>query len=144
MLSRIGQNLTSILTGKTEPLGLMLEDDLLYQFYAGESTNRCYGYLSRYIRYLSFKNPRMRILEIGAGTGSTTIPVLTALNAEGASRVDDYHFTDISAGFFDKARVLLAEWTASVACIITTWSSHQMFSMQLVVSRRFCRTSAGF
>jgi len=114
MLSRIGQNLTSILTGKIEPLGLMLEDDLLYHFYADESTNRCYGYLSRYLRYLGFKNPRMRILEIGAGTGSTTIPVLTTLNAEGASRMDHYHFTDISAGFFDKARVLLAEWRASV------------------------------
>ena len=110
MLSRVGQNLTSILTGDIEPLTLMLEDDLLYEFYADDSSSRCYAHLSRFLKYFCFKRPRLRILEIGAGTGSTTLPTLKALSAEGVVYIDHYDFTDISTGFFDKAKDLLTQW----------------------------------
>lgn len=117
MLSRVGMALTSILIGGTEPLNLMLENDLLFKLYANESSStRCYAHMSQYIRYLCFKNPRMRILEVGAGTGSATAPILKALTStKRAAQMAHYDFTDISAGFFDKARELLAEWGSSVA-----------------------------
>lgn len=115
MLSRIGMALTSILVEGTEPLDLMLENDLLHKFYADDSSTRCYAHMSQYLKYLCFKNPRMRILEVGAGTGSATISILRALSStKGAAQMDLYDFTDISAGFFDKARDLLAEWGSSV------------------------------
>ena len=115
MLSRVGTALISILTGGTEPLNLMLDNDLLYKFYANDSSTRCYAYMSQYLRALCFKNPHMDILEVGAGTGSTTVPILTALSsANGAAQVGRYVYTDISAGFFDKARELLSEWGTKV------------------------------
>lgn len=116
LLSRIGMSLTSILIGDIEPLSLMLENDLLYQFYANDSSTRCYAHMSQYLKYLCFKNPRMTILEVGAGTGSATVPTLTALSsAEGVAQMGHYDFTDISAGFFEKARDLLAEWGSSIS-----------------------------
>ena len=115
MLSRVGMFLTSILTGGTEPLNLMLENDLLYKFYANDSSSPSYAYISQYLKHLCFKHPRMRILEIGAGTGSTTFHVLKALNsANDAAQMAHYDFTDISAGFFDKARELLGDWGSLV------------------------------
>lgn len=57
----------------------------------------------------------MDILEVGAGTGSTTVPILAALSsAKGATQMGRYDFTDISAGLFVKTRDLLAEWGTSV------------------------------
>lgn len=51
----------------------------------------------------------MRILEIGAGTGGSTKPILEtlALNHEQEPRVGRYaiyDFTDISPSFFEKAK----------------------------------------
>ena len=43
---------------------------------------------------------RLRVLEIGAGTGGTTLPVLQRL----ADRKLEYHFTDISTFFLARAR----------------------------------------
>jgi 1-acyl-sn-glycerol-3-phosphate acyltransferase len=45
-------------------------------------------------------NAQLRILEIGAGTGGTTLPVLQQLT----NRKIDYHFTDISTYFLARAR----------------------------------------
>jgi SAM-dependent methyltransferase len=51
----------------------------------------------------------MRILEVGAGTGGATVPILDVLmrhgNAEfGTPRFEQYDFTDISSSFFEAAR----------------------------------------
>ena len=48
------------------------------------------------------------ILEIGAGTGGATLPVLEALashgmKGSGLTRYSRYDFTDITAGFFERA-----------------------------------------
>ena len=48
---------------------------------------------------------RLRILEIGAGTGGTTAAVLGALDAAQA----EYTFTDVSDFFFARARQRLGE-----------------------------------
>jgi len=114
MLSRVGRALSPIVMGDIEPLNLMLEDDLLYKFYADDSSSRCYAHLSQYLKYLFSKRPRLRILEIGAGTGNATHSILTALDAEGGAQVIQYDFTEISAGFFDKAKSLLAKWISSI------------------------------
>ena len=116
MLSRVGNSLTSILTGGTDPVNLVLENDLLYKFYANDSSSsRSYAYISQYLKHLCFKHPRMRILEIGAGTGGATLHVLKALSsANSAAQMVHYDFTDISAGFFDKARELLGDWESLV------------------------------
>jgi SAM-dependent methyltransferase len=50
---------------------------------------------------------RLRVLEIGAGTGGTTAYVLPALPAD---RVEEYVFTDISRRFLSAAKEKFAEY----------------------------------
>lgn len=117
MLVRMGYNLPAILSGSAQPLPLMLEDDLLSSFYHNDSLRRCYTQMGKYLQLLGLKNPNLKILEIGAGTGGTTVSVLQALSrprAEDGFMFHAYDFTDISSGFFDKAQSLLKRWKGSV------------------------------
>ena len=117
MLVRMGYSLPAILKGTAQPLPLMLENDLLSSFYQNDSLGRCYIQMGKYLQLLSLKTPRMAILEIGAGTGSTTVPVLEALSRprdEYGFMFESYDFTDISSGFFDKAQTLLKRWKGSL------------------------------
>ena len=70
MTIRLGRRLLEILRGDIEPLSLMLEDDLLNRYYAeNRGQDRVYEQAAHFIRLAAHKNPRLRILEIGAGTG---------------------------------------------------------------------------
>lgn len=113
MLTQIGQNLTSILTGCIEPLDLILRDDGLRDLYPDFLGTQCNAHLARFLKYLCFKKPRLRILEVGGGEGSTALSILTALQSEG-SVLGDYAFTDLSAGSFDKVKDLLVGWASMV------------------------------
>ena len=107
----IGAHLKSIVTGQCDPLALLLEDDLLTRFYAQEaSSSICYSYLVDYIKLLAFKEPGIKILEVGAGTGGATWPLLRAVCSDGDTPVRQYDFTDVSSGFFEKAQVKLHDW----------------------------------
>jgi len=114
MLHRIGDHLPAIIKGEVEPLSIMLEDNLLHQIYVDDSSHRCNIQLAETVSLLAHKWPDMRILEIGAGTGGTTLTVLKALGSSdsrcGNSRFSRYDFTDISSGFFEKAEELLKPW----------------------------------
>ncbi|KAK8107122.1 uncharacterized protein PG998_009135 [Apiospora kogelbergensis] len=110
---RVGQNLLAILRHEVAPLEVMLEGGLLYQFYREmlhftEST----GQLAQVAKAITREQPRARILEIGAGTGGCTGPVLAALGGDGATPASfsRYDFTDISSGFFQPARDRFAAW----------------------------------
>ena len=50
----------------------------------------------------------VRILEIGGGTGATTVPILSAL----AGKAIEYVFTDVSPVFLSRARVKFADSSA--------------------------------
>ena len=70
MVTRVGRRLLDVLRGQVEPLSLMLEDDLLSQYYAEiPGQDRVYEQAARFIRLAAHKNPALSILEIGAGTG---------------------------------------------------------------------------
>lgn len=104
---RIGRNLLAILRKEIAPLELLLEGGLLYQFYREmlhftESTQQ----LAEIARAITREKPRARILEIGAGTGGCTEPVLKAIGGDGIipASFEHYTFTDISSGFFQAAR----------------------------------------
>ena len=111
---RIGESLTQMLAGKVDPLTLLMEGGLFYRLYSDDSSVRCYSHLSQYLEHLMFKNPEMKILEIGAGTGGTTLRVLQTLTQSGRPMFDNYDFTDISPGFFDPAKSLLKEWLGKI------------------------------
>lgn len=117
MLCAVGEQLVSILRGEVQPLEIMLKDNLLMRNYEAESA---VTYLSRalakFVHHLSDIKPDLRVLEIGAGTASATLPVLEELS-RGAEKLHDdfsYTFTDISTGFFENARSKLARWTQNI------------------------------
>ncbi|RMZ82271.1 hypothetical protein DV738_g1896, partial [Chaetothyriales sp. CBS 135597] len=113
LICRLGPHITSMLCGQLNPLEVMMEEKLLYKYYAnavrmGPSLTQ----LANLLRRVVHKNPRARVLEIGAGTGGATRPMLKALGkvSEGGPLVESWHFTDISSGFFEAARTEFAEW----------------------------------
>ena len=70
MAIRVGRRLLDILRGEVEPLSLMLEDDLLNKYYAeSRGQDRVYEQAARFVSLAAHRNPRLKLLEIGAGTG---------------------------------------------------------------------------
>lgn len=118
VICRIGRNLASILRGRQDPLSLMMEDGLLHSMYREDkSVQRSSQQAAEFVKLLGRRDPGLRIIEIGAGTGGTTVPVLRAISPPGTKRplLEHYTFTDISAGFFPKAEETLAQWKGLVS-----------------------------
>lgn len=118
LLCRLGENIPKILSQSCDVLSLMLEDHLLERHYRQNSSlNRAYKSLAMLVDIIAHENPHLRILEIGAGTGGASLPTLEALS--GASnktlpRFQEYVFTDISSGFFEKAQTKIKAWAPLV------------------------------
>ncbi|GJN68105.1 type I Iterative Polyketide synthase (PKS) [Purpureocillium lilacinum] len=100
-IHRLFQTAESIFSGETHPLHVLMKDDVLTEFYAvGDELNYATA-----LRVLGHTNPRLRILEVGAGTGGTTVKVLKALTSSTGERLySTYTYTDISAGFMASAK----------------------------------------
>ncbi|KAI0143582.1 putative polyketide synthase [Xylariaceae sp. FL1272] len=117
MVCAVGERLTSILRREIQPLEIMLKDDRLNKYYEDDMTNvRLSWILARWVRHLADIKFNLRVLEIGAGTGSATLAVFQELS-RGEERLPDnftYTYTDISAGFFEKAREKLAKWQKNI------------------------------
>lgn len=106
LLYRLGEHYPAILDGEIEPLSIMLQDNLLESFYRNhEPVKGGYDLNTEILRKMTYQNPRMRILEIGAGTGSHTVSSLRGLGRSFAQ----YDFTDVSTGFFQKAQAEFRE-----------------------------------
>ena len=112
LVCETGKNLAKIFLGQVEPLSVMLNDNLLEGFYRDNvSLTSAYIKCASWIEILGHQNPHMRILEIGAGTGSATVHVLEVLGKRGpTARFGHYEYTDISSGFFERARERLNDW----------------------------------
>lgn len=118
LLARIGSQIPQILRQEVDALQLMFGDDLLDQYYAElEGNVVVHDLLRAYLGTLGHKYVNLKILEIGSGTGGTTLPVLEALSPVGKdgnmtnkSRLSGFTYTDISAGFFEKAKTKFKAW----------------------------------
>lgn len=110
MLVRILDNIEDVLTGAVEPWELMNHDGLLEEVYrSGLSEDKTPTVQCEFISLLSHKRP-LRILEVGAGTGSATSKILKRL---GKANVAKYTYTDISASFFQQAESEFNDWSRS-------------------------------
>ncbi|MDE0210766.1 MAG: polyketide synthase dehydratase domain-containing protein, partial [Boseongicola sp.] len=105
LFRRCGAALPDVLRGQMDPLTLLFSSgyptpgDLYLDAPIARAANRL---LRDAVRALVSKLPagrRLRVIEVGAGTGSATASVLPEL-PEGQF---DYMYTDISAGFFAEA-----------------------------------------
>ena len=107
----VGRRLEEVLYGGIDPLELLFESGLMRDLYREINSNRtCFPEFERYLDLLAHKNPSMRILEIGSGTGGTTAKILSLLTRDsagvpcGSPRFSSYRYTDISQAFFEQAQ----------------------------------------
>ena len=114
LLDHIGQNLPLILTKEAEPLSLMMEDGRLDKYLSGSPRLlRNYIQAAKYLDLLGHKNPHMTVLEIGAGFGNATWPILQSLSGADADipRFGKYDFTDLNSDLFEAAKKKLKAWS---------------------------------
>ncbi|KAL4762391.1 type I polyketide synthase [Aspergillus foveolatus] len=105
----LGPHLVDILKGKTSALSLLTKNNLLSRVYTEWCSSRVYPQMGAYCHELGRFNPKLKVLEIGAGTGSATLPILKALNGCSGRFIQRYDFTDISPGFFEPAKERLGD-----------------------------------
>ncbi|KAL6237472.1 hypothetical protein BDW75DRAFT_238260 [Aspergillus navahoensis] len=114
MVCRLGPHLTAILCQEKTALELMMEENLLNRYYQDAlKCDRSLPQAANLLANLVHKNPRARILEIGAGTGGLTRYILPKIgtNQTGGPLAELYHFTDISPAFFGAARDEFTPWS---------------------------------
>ena len=117
LVCAIGQNLPAILRGTIQPLEIMLQNDMLTTIYAeGHALRSGLSMFKEWFDLQGYKHPDMNVLEIGAGTGSVTLPILQVLGGNGGRtpRFGSYCFTDISTGWFEKAQELFKPWQGRI------------------------------
>nr|WHN38865.1 polyketide synthase 4 [Elsinoe perseae] len=107
---KIGAALSSILEGGTDPLEILFTDKLVEKAYREQpGAEYCLEVLGRYVKLLAHKNPNIKILELGAGTGAATASVVQKVApviSEGVAvpLFSSYDFTDLSNAFLREAR----------------------------------------
>ncbi|PVH94007.1 putative FSP1 [Periconia macrospinosa] len=114
MTCQLGPHLAAMLRREVAPLEIMMEGKLLYRYYSNMlKSDRSFQHAVDLLQRIVHKNPRARILEIGGGTGGETRYALKALGSvkTGGPKASLYHFTDISAAFFEAAASEFPEWS---------------------------------
>ncbi|KAF7554507.1 hypothetical protein G7Z17_g2865 [Cylindrodendrum hubeiense] len=117
LLCRVGRNLVDIVRGEITPLELMMEGNLLNDYYMEipRFKFRSSHHLAKIAELYAVKRPGARVLEIGGGTGGATGVVLESFATRGegsGTLLGHYDFTDISSGFFEAARQKFSAWTS--------------------------------
>ncbi|KAF3481104.1 uncharacterized protein GIQ15_03863 [Arthroderma uncinatum] len=116
---RAGLNIAQVLRKEVDPLHLLFGiDDLLDRVYAGSIEAGNTGRLLRAcMDLIAHSYTDLKILEIGAGTGSLTailLETLSPISSEHSSgkgsKIAKYDFTDISASFFEKSKERFKAW----------------------------------
>ncbi|OCK77276.1 putative polyketide synthase [Lepidopterella palustris CBS 459.81] len=105
-IHRLFKAVDSIFSGATHPLHVLLEDNVLTEFYnAGDVLD-----YNAALQIIGNTTPRMRILEVGAGTGGTSAKILDALKSSYGERLYElYKYTDVSSGFMSAAKKRFAD-----------------------------------
>ncbi|KAF3392430.1 Compactin diketide synthase mokB [Penicillium rolfsii] len=114
---RMGRNIVGVMRNEIDPLHLMFgQDNIMEDVYKeGLQLYNLPRYLQNHLSLLRHKHSGLNILEVGGGTGSFTAEVLAELSPESdpvKGSIASYTFTDISSGFFDKARRRFQSWNS--------------------------------
>ncbi|KAK3296398.1 uncharacterized protein B0H64DRAFT_461504 [Chaetomium fimeti] len=107
----LGEALPDLFRGQVPALQLLMQDNMLTDYYQRglglKQSNKRGGAAAAQIVH---RYPDMRILEVGGGTGSATLAILSRIE----DKFTSYTFTDISSGFFDDTRQTLGSYAARV------------------------------
>jgi len=109
LLERCGAQLADVLTGRADIVRILFEDSAAAEFYErSPGLQALNGIVEDAVRKLAERCPegrKLRVLEVGAGTGGTTASALRAL----AGRDFEYCFSDVSPAFFAAAKARFGE-----------------------------------
>ncbi|KAK7224846.1 hypothetical protein V2G26_012849 [Clonostachys chloroleuca] len=106
LLQALGPKLADIVMGHASPIEIGMEDDQLGKYYkTAFGMQEALSILSPTVGQILHRYPRVRCLEVGAGTASATQAILR----EHGDLFSEYTFTDISSGFFPAAQANLGE-----------------------------------
>ncbi|KAF9895148.1 hypothetical protein FE257_000050 [Aspergillus nanangensis] len=101
IMSTVRATLPRFFRGEASILEELRKIDGFTRFYSEDTeTAEMNARLGDVVSQLSFRYPRLRILEIGAGTGSATRRILDSIG----DAFHSYTFTDISVAYFEEAR----------------------------------------
>lgn len=114
MLAKIGQNLQRILQDSVGSLAFLNTDGLVEQFYTVGSLVPASADFLKYLNLLAFKQPHMAILEVGAGSGAISLPIIQSLEHSDGLLLGRYCCTDADPKRLQVAKTLLQKWTNSV------------------------------
>lgn len=114
--ARMGRNIAQVVRQETDPLHLMFgQDAVMEQVYKeGLHLYDLPQHLQNHLSLLRHQHSELNILEIGGGTGSFTAEILAVLSpdlAKSKGNIASYTFTDISSGFFEKAKQRFHPWS---------------------------------
>ncbi|KAK7756278.1 putative secondary metabolism biosynthetic enzyme [Diatrype stigma] len=109
----ISNNLVDVFAERVTPTAVLTAEDNLSRFY-----QETYGFPSfsktfqNWFHIKSHKNPKLRVLQIGAGTASVTVPVLEQLGGRKGetARFSKWTSTDVSVDLLENAKTLLSDW----------------------------------
>ncbi|KAI0804310.1 hypothetical protein GGR55DRAFT_691161 [Xylaria sp. FL0064] len=108
LFTAVVRQLKRILVDEADPLSVIFDSNLAELFYADMFDSVCDSRLQRFITLASHENPKLRILEVGAGTGGMTLHILSTLmeleRQTGGLHFSHYTYTDVSPTFFENAR----------------------------------------
>ncbi|WYZ35340.1 hypothetical protein EsH8_I_001616 [Colletotrichum jinshuiense] len=117
IVQAVGENLLGILRGNVPALQVMMQDGMLDRLYTeGLGCREANQDFATLTGQLGHRYPHMKVLEIGAGTGGATHGVLGALQG----RFTSYTYTDISPGFFERARSIFKPYKGSNRMVFKT------------------------
>ncbi|KAI1265004.1 putative polyketide synthase [Xylariaceae sp. FL1019] len=118
----------SIFSAEILPLSILMKEDLLSQIYVAANALN----FEAAFRLIGNTHPRLRVLEVGAGTGGTTAKALAALKSSYGERLySSYTYTDVSSGFFDAAKRRFEDYCIEYAVLdITKQPTQQGFQLE--------------
>ncbi|CAI6243331.1 unnamed protein product [Periconia digitata] len=118
------ENIRGILLGTIDPVETLFKSKWAESCYQ-KMNNDSAKALKHVIELIAFKKPGLKVLEVGAGTGSTTQHVLQyavsqGWGADGAelSAISTYDFTDVSPSFFPAAKTKFEGVTATMNYLV--------------------------
>ena len=110
------KQLLNVLTQKMSPTQLLFESNLLNDYYLEKAEREMHNKrMLKYVDLMAHKNPAMKIIEIGGGTGTYTGHIMDTLQRHsdgevGLVRCASYEFTDIGPYFVEQAKDKFAQY----------------------------------
>ncbi|XP_044716041.1 polyketide synthase dehydratase domain-containing protein [Hirsutella rhossiliensis] len=117
LLRHVFDSLDAIFAQEAVPIAVLMANENFSKYYREAHGMTVTSQIFRdWFDLKAHKKPSLRVIEIGAGTAATTLPVLQQLGNDGVGtpRFSKWTFTDISPGWFENARILLGDWKQRV------------------------------